>query len=74
MAVTETIDVRTTTRAETIDITSLVRAAVKKSGIDSGIESLLVVGFVHAHQEGPRGMPGHRCGSYQTASCAVCGP
>ena len=37
MAVTETIDVRTTTRAETIDITSLVRAAVKKSGIDSGI-------------------------------------
>jgi secondary thiamine-phosphate synthase enzyme len=37
MAVTEIIDVRTTTRAETIDITSLVRAAVKRSGIDDGI-------------------------------------
>ena len=37
MAVTETLDVRTTTRTETIDITSLVRAAVRKSGIDSGI-------------------------------------
>lgn len=37
MAATETIDVRTTTRCETIDITSLVRAAVKKSGVDSGI-------------------------------------
>ena len=31
------IDVRTTTRCETIDITSLVRAAVKKSRIESGI-------------------------------------
>ena len=37
MAVTEIIDVRTTTRAETIDITSLVRAAVKRSGVDDGI-------------------------------------
>ena len=37
MAATETIDVRTTTRAEAIDITSLVRAAVKRSGIDDGI-------------------------------------
>lgn len=37
MAATETIDVRTTTRCETIDITSLVRAAVKKSGVDSGL-------------------------------------
>jgi secondary thiamine-phosphate synthase enzyme len=37
MAATETIDVRTTTRCETIDITSLVRAAVKKSGVDSGV-------------------------------------
>src|SRR5688572_1854386 len=34
---TEILDVRTTTRLETIDITSLVRAAVKKSGVDSGI-------------------------------------
>lgn len=37
MAVTETIDVRTTTRCETIDVTSLVRAAIRKSGIDSGL-------------------------------------
>jgi len=37
MAATETLDVRTTTRIETIDITSLVRAAVRKSGIESGI-------------------------------------
>jgi secondary thiamine-phosphate synthase enzyme len=37
MAATETIDVRTTTRSEIIDITSLVRAAVKKSGVDSGL-------------------------------------
>ncbi len=37
MAATEHIDVRTTTRTETIDITSLVRAAVKRSGIDDGI-------------------------------------
>ena len=34
---TEILDVRTTTRLETIDITSLVRAAVKKSGVESGI-------------------------------------
>jgi len=37
MPATETLDVRTTTRIETIDITSLVRAAVRKSGIDAGI-------------------------------------
>jgi secondary thiamine-phosphate synthase enzyme len=37
MSATETIDVRTTTRSETIDITSLVRAAVKRSGVESGI-------------------------------------
>jgi secondary thiamine-phosphate synthase enzyme len=37
MAATETIDVRTTTRSEAIDITSLVRAAVKRSGIDDGL-------------------------------------
>jgi secondary thiamine-phosphate synthase enzyme len=37
MAVTEILDVRTTTRIETIDITSLVRAAVRKSGIDAGL-------------------------------------
>jgi secondary thiamine-phosphate synthase enzyme len=33
----ETLDLRTTTRIETIDITSLVRAAVRKSGIESGL-------------------------------------
>jgi secondary thiamine-phosphate synthase enzyme len=37
MGATDTLDVRTTTRVETIDITSLVRSAIKKSGIDSGI-------------------------------------
>ena len=37
MAATEILDVRTTTRIETIDITSLVRAAVRKSGIDAGL-------------------------------------
>jgi secondary thiamine-phosphate synthase enzyme len=37
MSVTEIFDVRTTTRIETIDITSLVRAAVRKSGVDSGL-------------------------------------
>ena len=37
MSVTETFDVRTTTRIETIDITSLVRSAVRKSGIDAGL-------------------------------------
>ena len=40
MAATETIDVRTTTRCETIDVTALVRAAVKKSGVDSGIATV----------------------------------
>jgi secondary thiamine-phosphate synthase enzyme len=33
----ETIDVRTTTRSEMIDITALVRAAVKRSGVASGL-------------------------------------
>jgi len=37
MAATEILDVRTTTRIETIDITSLVRAAIRKSGLDSGL-------------------------------------
>ena len=37
MPATEILDVRTTTRVETIDITTLVRAAVKKSGVDAGI-------------------------------------
>ena len=37
MPATEILDVRTTTRVETIDITSLVRSAVKKSGVESGI-------------------------------------
>jgi len=37
MSVTEIFDVRTTTRIETIDITSLVRSAIRKSGVDSGL-------------------------------------
>ena len=37
MAVMETIDVRTTTRSEMIDITALVRAAVRRSGVSSGL-------------------------------------
>jgi secondary thiamine-phosphate synthase enzyme len=37
MAASETIDVRTTTRSEMIDITALIRAAVKRSGISSGL-------------------------------------
>jgi secondary thiamine-phosphate synthase enzyme len=37
MAAAETIDVRTTRRSEMIDITALVRAAVRKSGISSGL-------------------------------------
>jgi secondary thiamine-phosphate synthase enzyme len=37
MAVTEIFDVRTTTRIETIDITSLVRSAIRKSGVDGGL-------------------------------------
>ena len=37
MAATETFDIRTTSRVETIDVTSLVRAAIRKSGVDSGL-------------------------------------
>jgi len=37
MPAMETIDVKTTTRSEMIDITSLVRAAVRRSGISSGL-------------------------------------
>jgi secondary thiamine-phosphate synthase enzyme len=37
MPATETIDVKTTTRSEMIDITALVRAAVKKSGVTGGL-------------------------------------
>ena len=33
----ETIDVKTTTRNEMIDITALVRAAVRRSGVSSGL-------------------------------------
>ena len=40
MASPEILDVRTTTRIETIDITALVRAAVRKSGVDSGLACL----------------------------------
>jgi secondary thiamine-phosphate synthase enzyme len=34
---TETLDLRSSTRIETIDVTSLVRAAIRKSGVDGGI-------------------------------------
>jgi secondary thiamine-phosphate synthase enzyme len=37
MTALETIDVKTTTRAEMVDITQLVRAAVRRSKVDSGI-------------------------------------
>jgi secondary thiamine-phosphate synthase enzyme len=37
MAATETFDIRTTSRVETIDVTSLVRAAIRKSGVDGGL-------------------------------------
>ena len=37
MSDSEIIDVRTSTRIETIDITALIRAAVRKSGVESGI-------------------------------------
>jgi len=33
----ETIDVRTTTRSEMIDITQLIRTAIRKSGVSSGL-------------------------------------
>ncbi|MCA9675571.1 MAG: YjbQ family protein [Kofleriaceae bacterium] len=34
---TEIVDIRTSTRIETIDVTQLVRAAIRKSGVDGGI-------------------------------------
>lgn len=37
MAAMETIDVKTTTRSEMIDITALVRAAVRRSGVSAGL-------------------------------------
>jgi secondary thiamine-phosphate synthase enzyme len=37
MAAIETIDVKTSTRAEMIDITALVRAAVRRSKVESGV-------------------------------------
>jgi secondary thiamine-phosphate synthase enzyme len=37
MAASETFDIRTTSRVETIDVTSLVRAAIRKSGVDGGL-------------------------------------
>jgi secondary thiamine-phosphate synthase enzyme len=37
MGASETFDIRTTTRAEVIDVTALVRGAVRKSGVTSGI-------------------------------------
>jgi len=37
MGAAETFDIRTTTRAEVIDVTALVRSAVRKSGVTSGI-------------------------------------
>lgn len=40
MASMETIELRSTTRVEMIDVTSLVRAAIKKSGVTSGLAAL----------------------------------
>jgi secondary thiamine-phosphate synthase enzyme len=37
MGGTEILDVKTTTRTEMIDITTLVRAAIRRSGVDDGI-------------------------------------
>jgi secondary thiamine-phosphate synthase enzyme len=37
MAAAETFDIRTTTRSEVIDVTALVRSAVRKSGVTGGI-------------------------------------
>jgi secondary thiamine-phosphate synthase enzyme len=37
MSALETIDVKTTTRAEMVDITALVRAAIRRSKVDGGI-------------------------------------
>ena len=37
MPAIETIDVRTTTRSEMIDVTQLIRAAVRKSGVSAGL-------------------------------------
>ena len=37
MPALETIDVKTTTRAEMVDITALVRAAIRRSKVESGI-------------------------------------
>ena len=34
---TEIIDVKTTTRSEMIDITALIRAAIRKSGVSNGL-------------------------------------
>ena len=33
----ETLEIKTTTRTETVDITSLVRGAVKKAGVQQGL-------------------------------------
>ena len=37
MAGVETFDIRTTSRTEIIDVTALIRGAVRKSGVSSGI-------------------------------------
>jgi len=38
----ETIDIRTTTREEMIDITQLVRAAIRTSAVDAGLACVFV--------------------------------
>jgi secondary thiamine-phosphate synthase enzyme len=38
----ESIDVRTTTREEMVDVTALVRAAVKRSGVERGVVTVFV--------------------------------
>jgi secondary thiamine-phosphate synthase enzyme len=37
MSDTQTIDIRTTTREEMVDVTALVRSALKRSGVDRGL-------------------------------------
>jgi secondary thiamine-phosphate synthase enzyme len=42
MSTIETIDIRTTTREEMIDITQLVRSAIRKSGTQNGLVCVFV--------------------------------
>jgi len=37
MAETQTIEIRTTTREEMVDVTALIRSAIKRCGVDHGL-------------------------------------